>query len=197
MQAKDLQPFLQDYEARKPRFKEAVLADLQIEAVFRGISIERKGFSFDTIRKLIYFSWETDAFFALFLYRLRTSLKRRRIPLLPKILHKLSVISAQVCIGDPVVMHPGVLLPHGQVVIDGLTIIHSNVVIRPFVAIGLMEGNYLGPTIESGSFIGIGAKILGPIKIGRNVKVGANAVVVNDVPANTTVVGIPARPVVK
>ncbi|MBO6666767.1 hypothetical protein [Parvibaculum sp.] len=196
-QLNELQSLREDYEARKPRFREAVLADLRIEAVYRGITVDSEKFSFDAFRKLLYFCWETDAFFALLLYRLRTSLKRRRVPLLPKMLHKLSVISAQVCIGDPVVMDPGVLLPHGQVVIDGLTVIHSNVVIRPFVVIGLMEGNYRGPTIESGSFIGTGAKILGPVKLGRNCKVGANAVVIYDVLPNMTVVGAPARPVVK
>ena len=49
------------------------------------------------------------------------------------------------------------------------------------------------PTIEEGCLIGAGAKILGNITIGKNSKVGANAVVLHDVLSNTTVVGIPAR----
>jgi serine O-acetyltransferase len=51
------------------------------------------------------------------------------------------------------------------------------------------------PTVANNVIIGAGAKILGAIHIGENARIGANAVVVAEVPANTTVVGIPARPV--
>lgn len=49
------------------------------------------------------------------------------------------------------------------------------------------------PTIGNNVMIGCGAKILGPIKISDNVKIGANAVVLNDIPSNNTVVGIPGK----
>ena len=49
------------------------------------------------------------------------------------------------------------------------------------------------PTLDANVVVGAGAKILGPVKIGANAKVGSNAVVVKDVPAGTTAVGIPAR----
>ena len=49
------------------------------------------------------------------------------------------------------------------------------------------------PTIGNNVIIGAGAKVLGPLYLGDNVKVGANAVVLTDVPANSTAVGIPAR----
>ena len=49
------------------------------------------------------------------------------------------------------------------------------------------------PTLESGVLIGAGAKVLGPIRIGTGARVGANSVVVADVPAGMTVVGIPGR----
>ena len=49
------------------------------------------------------------------------------------------------------------------------------------------------PTIGNNVFIGSGAKILGNIKIGDNAKIGANAVILKDVPENTTVVGVPGR----
>ncbi len=51
------------------------------------------------------------------------------------------------------------------------------------------------PTIRDGAIIGSGAQILGPLIVGRNSRVGANAVVVSDVPDGMTVVGIPAKPV--
>ena len=49
------------------------------------------------------------------------------------------------------------------------------------------------PTLEQGVVIGAGAKVLGPITIGKGAKIGSNAVVVKDVPENATAVGIPAR----
>src|SRR6185437_1269735 len=51
------------------------------------------------------------------------------------------------------------------------------------------------PTVGDNVIIGAGAKVLGPITVGDNARVGSNAVVVDSVPANTTVVGVPARPV--
>ena len=51
------------------------------------------------------------------------------------------------------------------------------------------------PTVGNNVIIGAGAKVLGPITVGDNARIGSNAVVVDSVPANTTVVGVPARPV--
>ena len=57
---------------------------------------------------------------------------------------------------------------------------------------GGVKGRY-GPNIGRNCIIGAGAVILGDITIGDNVKIGANAVVLKDVPANCTVVGVPAK----
>jgi len=53
------------------------------------------------------------------------------------------------------------------------------------------------PTIGNNVIIGAGAKVLGPISVGDNARIGSNAVVVEPVPADTTVVGVPARPVAR
>src|SRR5580700_8028086 len=53
------------------------------------------------------------------------------------------------------------------------------------------------PTIGNNVIIGAGAKVLGPIHVGDNARIGANSVVVDPVPADTTVVGVPARPVAR
>lgn len=67
----------------------------------------------------------------------------------------------------------------------------KNIVIESSVVIGDEKGK--APVLGSNIFIGAGAKIIGGITIGDNVKIGANAVVVKDVPSNVTVVGIPAK----
>jgi serine acetyltransferase len=66
-------------------------------------------------------------------------------------------------------------------------------VIQNGVLIGEIDGFHASPIIEEGVFIGAKAIILGPIKVGRNSKIGAGAVVLQDVPAGCTVVGNPAR----
>jgi len=102
---------------------------------------------------------------------------------------------SQVSIGDPVVMHPGVYIVHGQVVIDGLTEVRSGAVVSPWVTIGLKAGNLNGPVIGDGVMLGTGSKVLGEVTVGEGATVGANAVVVDDVEPGSTVVGAPARPV--
>jgi serine O-acetyltransferase len=137
----------------------------------------------------------SDAFLALAFYRAQARLDAIGVPVLPRVAHRLAMMTAQVCIGRAVLIHPGVYLTHGQVVIDGFIEIHSGVVILPWVTIGLRAGNYRGPTIGRDVCIGTGAKVLGSIIVHRGAQIGANAVVIHDVPARATVVGIPARPV--
>jgi len=94
----------------------------------------------------------------------------------------------------------GVFIDHGIGVIIGQTaIIGNNVTIYHGVTLG-GTGKEIGkrhPTIEDNVFIGSGAKVLGNITIGKNSKIGANAVVLKDVKPNTTVVGIPAKEINK
>ena len=139
--------------------------------------------------------WQGDAFGGQVCYRAKARLQALGVPVLPRLAHRMAMALAQVCIGDPVVVHAGVYIPHGQVVIDGLTEVGSGTAIRPFVTIGLNEGNLIGPTIGRNVMIGTGAKIIGPVSLGDGCRIGANAVVVHDVPGNTTVVGIPAAPI--
>jgi serine O-acetyltransferase len=131
------------------------------------------------------------------IYRLQAWLRRRGIPLLPNLLRRLTMLLAGVSIGDRVEIGPGLLLNHGHVVIDGETGIGAECSIAPFVTIGLDTGgpgaSFEGPVIGHFVFIGTGAKILGRVHIGHNARIGANAVVINDVPEDSTAVGVPAR----
>ena len=127
------------------------------------------------------------------MYRLRSRLRSLRVPVLPRLLHRATIMTSQIYIGDPVVVHPGVHLGHGQIIIDGIVEIHSGTTIFPFVTIGLRAPEYIGPTIGPRVTIGTGAKVLGAVHIGEGARIGANSVVLDDVPAGATAVGSPAR----
>lgn len=190
----DASTFMAALRARHPPLWEALIEDARVTARYRG---ERHQFRsrLDAAGQMLRLAAVSDAFLAQALYRAKARLQTLGVPLLPRLLHRLAMMTAQVAIGDPVVVAPGVYLAHGQVVIDGLTEIASGVVIFPFVTIGLKAGDIRGPRIEEQASIGTGAKLIGPITVGRRARVGANAVVVDDVPADATVVGSPARAV--
>jgi serine O-acetyltransferase len=88
------------------------------------------------------------------------------------------------------------LIDHGTGIVIGETaVIGDDVVLYQGVTLGSVE-NHAGrrhPQLGSGVFVGAGAKILGAIIIGDNAKIGANAVVLHDVPADATAVGVPAH----
>jgi serine O-acetyltransferase len=184
--------FLRDLHARHPGLREALIADARITAAYRG---ERHEFRsrLDVTAQMVRLAWVSDAFLAQSLYRAKASLQARRVPLLPRVAHRLAMAVGQVSIGDPVVVEPGIYIIHGGVVIDGTVEIASGVTIAPWVTIGLRAGDYRGATIERNVSIGTGAKIIGAVRVGEGATIGANAVVVDDVPAGATVVGAPAR----
>jgi serine O-acetyltransferase len=179
--------------ARHPRLREALREDARVTAQHRG---ERHEFSsrLDAAAQIVRLAWVSDAFLAQALYRLKARLQALGVPMLPRLAHQIAIVLAQVSIGDPVVMHPGVYIVHGQVVADGLVEIHPGVVLSPFVTIGLRAGDVKGPTLERGASIGTGAKVIGPVTVGADATVGAGAVVVDDVAPGATGVGVPARP---
>jgi serine O-acetyltransferase len=184
--------FWRALRARHPRLREALVADARITAACRG---ERHEFRsrVDVAVQLLRLAWVSDAFAAQALYRVKARLQALGIPVLPRLAHRLAMALAQVSIGDPVVVEPGVYILHGQVVIDGAAEIHTGVTIAPWVTIGLRAGDYRAPTIERDVSIGTGAKVIGPVRVGEGARIGANAVVVADVPPGVTVVGAPAR----
>ena len=99
-------------------------------------------------------------------------------------------------------IHPGAqigknfFIDHGMGTVIGETaVIGNNVTMYHGVTLGGIscQGGKRHPTIEDNVIIGSGAQILGPITVGKNAKVGANATVVKDVMSNTTVVGVAAH----
>jgi serine O-acetyltransferase len=99
-------------------------------------------------------------------------------------------------IGPNATIGPGFSIAHSQgIVIHRSAVIGSHFRVQHQVTIG--QRNHKVPIIGNNVFCGCGAKILGAITIGDNVKIGANAVVVHDFPSDCTVVGIPAKIVKK
>ena len=88
----------------------------------------------------------------------------------------------------------GVILPHPNgIVIHPDAVIGPNCLIFQQVTIGLVRASPEAPKIGAGVDIGAGARILGPVVVGDGAQIGANAVVVCDVPPGATAVGVPAR----
>jgi len=99
-----------------------------------------------------------------------------------------------------VVAGKGLFIDHGMgVVIGETTEIGENVTLYQGVTLGgvSLKREKRHPTLRDHVVVGAGAKVLGPFEVGENSRIGANSVVVKEVPPNSTVVGIPGRIVVK
>jgi serine O-acetyltransferase len=93
---------------------------------------------------------------------------------------------------------PGLILPHTQGIVLGASSIGRNVTIYQQVTLGALEADFrfdpsLRPTVEDDVVLAAGAKVLGGVRVGSGSTVGANAVVLCDVPAQHLAVGVPAR----
>ena len=135
---------------------------------------------------------------ALLSHRVAHALHEAGVPLVPHVIANVSKMATGVEIHPAAEIGDSLLIDHGSGVVIGETAeIGSNVTLYQGVTLG-GTGFARGkrhPTVDDDVVIGSGAKLLGPIHVGRGAKVGANSVIINDVPANSTVVGNPGHPV--
>jgi serine O-acetyltransferase len=135
---------------------------------------------------------------ALLAHRIAHAVREAGIPILPHALAYLSRIATGVEIHPAAKIGDALFIDHGAGVVIGETAeIGSSVTLYQGVTLG-GTGFARGkrhPTVEDDVVIGSGAKLLGPIRVGSNSKIGANSVVIHDVPPNATVVGNPGHPV--
>jgi serine O-acetyltransferase len=138
---------------------------------------------------------------ALMLYRISHALWKRRIPLLPLILTRLAQHAFALDIAYQAELGPGIVIVHGFGVVIGSAVrIEGDCCIFHGVTLGDRGSEWVGsdredghPVVERGCMFGAGAKVLGPIRIGRNSVIGANAVVLRDIPPCSIAAGVPAR----
>jgi len=134
----------------------------------------------------------TDGTPAMIWYRLMQWAGRWRLAPLEMLFNRVNTIFCGCVIGRGADFGPGFVIIHSSgVVINGAVRGGAQLKIEHQVTIGAERRQ--SPVIGSNVFIGAGAKIIGSVTVGEGARIGANAVVVHDVPANSTVVGIPAR----
>jgi len=127
-------------------------------------------------------------------YGVRPVILRKFFSLIYRIMYKFVQILTGVDLPCEVEIGSNFIIDHfGGIIVSGYAKIGDNCRIRDGVVIGLRRiEEKAAPTIGDNVDIGSGAKLLGPIRIGNNVLIGANAVVLCDVPSDCIAVGVPA-----
>ncbi|MBM4028639.1 MAG: serine acetyltransferase [Planctomycetes bacterium] len=160
-----------------------VAGDIRAKATWLYGSVSRK-----TVLKTLC----TDGTFAMVVYRLMQWSQRKRFVPLAMLFNKLNVWFGRCIIGRGADFGPGFVLIHSYgVVINTGVRGGRDVRLEHLVTIGAEKNE--SPVLGDDVFVGAGAKVLGGVRIGHRAKIGANAVVVDDVPDGCTAVGVPAR----
>lgn len=133
---------------------------------------------------------------AVIFYRIAHVLWKFKVPFFPRAISQMTKFFTGIEIHPGAQIGHGLFIDHGMGVVVGETSIIGN-------DVTMFQGSTLGgtgketgkrhPTVGNGVVIGAGAKVLGNITVGDNSYIGANAVVLRDVPANSTVVGVPGH----
>ena len=144
---------------------------------------------------------------ALFFHRIANFFCIAKFNLLAKMISQLSRFFTGIEIHPKAKIGKNFFIDHGMGVVigetseigDNVTIYHAVTLggISPSIKSNEQRNNKRHPTLKNNVVVGSGAQVLGPVIVGENAKIGANAVVTKDVPANAVMVGIPAKNVNK
>ena len=131
-------------------------------------------------------------------YRIRTKARQLGIPLVSPLLALLERIlwgielATDIQLGSVIILHPvGVVIGFGAALGDGTSLCGSNTIGGRYRT--QSEKEEISPQIGKNVQIGCGARILGSVTVGDRVSIGANAVVITDIPADSIAMGIPAK----
>ena len=155
-------------------------------------ALERDPAAMSALEVLLTYS----GFHAIVIHRITHTLLLAKVPILPRLISQIGRGITGIEIHPGAQIGKGLFIDHGMgVVIGETTIIGDNVTLFQGVTLGGTgkERGKRHPTLGNNVVVGTGAKILGNIKIGDSVMIGANAVVIRGVPSNSTVVGVPGR----
>ncbi len=145
-------------------------------------------------RSLLYVILLYPGFHAILLYRIAHFFSNVKFKFIARLISQFARLITGIEIHPGAKIGKRLFIDHGMGIVIGETVtIGDNCTIYHGVTLGgTGKDKYKRhPDLGNNVIVGCGAKILGPIKIGDNVKIGANAVVLKDVPSNTTVVGVP------
>jgi serine O-acetyltransferase len=165
-----------------PMFSNLV-ADLQHKAVVYELPPTRGAL----LRMLV-----NDGSAAQIMYRMMRFCQTHRLKILAAVIYRLNSFMTHATIGRNANIAPGFVILHSLgVVINTNVRAGRNLVVYHNVTLGAERNK--SPILGDNVYIGAGAKVIGGVRIGSDVRIGANAVVSKDVPDGATVVGIPAR----
>ena len=140
---------------------------------------------------------------ALFFHRIANFFSKAKFDLIARLISQLSRFFTGIEIHPKAEIGKNFFIDHGMGVVigetseigDNVTIYHATTLggISPSIKSDEQRDVKRHPTLKNNVVVGSGAQVLGPIVVGENAKIGANAVVTKDVPANAVMVGIPAK----
>ena len=140
---------------------------------------------------------------ALFFHRIANFFSKAKFDLIARLISQLSRFFTGIEIHPKAEIGKNFFIDHGMGVVigetseigDNVTIYHATTLggISPSIKSNEQRDIKRHPTLKNNVVVGSGAQVLGPIVVGENAKIGANAVVTKDVPANAVMVGIPAK----
>ena len=143
-------------------------------------------------RDVLVLFWRHAAVTATAIYRMSAWCHRHHVRGLPTILERLNLMCFGLDISSGVPIGPGLYIAHPVGTVIMAERVGANASFIAAITVGMRETHEF-PVLGNGVMIGAGARVLGAITLGDGCTVGANAVVIADVPAGATAVGVPAR----